>query len=170
MRAKLAEKYIVDMDLAPYQGYKNLRQRLPIDNDNRPPVSLWAILKGSIGKDLTRIVRWDQSACREHELILALSSQSFPVFFNEPTSMLQRMSEDLEFSECRAFRSFSSALSALTCLLAVNSAAADEDPTKRIAFVAAFAMSNYSSTIGRIAKPFNPMLVSRELDCAVTIS
>lgn len=170
VRAKLAEKYIVDMDLAPYQGYKNLRQRLPIDNDNRPPVSLWAILKGSIGKDLTRIVRWDQSACREHELILALSSQSFPVFFNEPTSMLQRMSEDLEFSECRAFRSFSSALSALTCLLAVNSAAADEDPTKRIAFVAAFAMSNYSSTIGRIAKPFNPMLVSRELDCAVTIS
>jgi hypothetical protein len=25
---------------------------------------------------------------------------------------------------------------------------------------AAFAMANYSSTIGRIAKPFNPMLVS----------
>jgi len=34
------------------------------------------------------------------------------------------------------------------------------DPLRRIAFVAAFAMSNYSSTIGRIAKPFNPMLVS----------
>lgn len=38
------------------------------------------VLKHSIGKDLTKI--------------------SFPVFFNEPTSMLQRMAEDMEFSEC----------------------------------------------------------------------
>lgn len=74
------EKYMAGLDLEPYQGYKNLRSKLPIENDNRPPVSLWAILKGSIGKDLSKI--------------------SFPVFFNEPTSMLQRMSEDMEFSEC----------------------------------------------------------------------
>jgi hypothetical protein len=78
------------------------------------------VLKHSIGKDLTKI--------------------SFPVFFNEPTSMLQRMAEDMEFSEC------------------LDVAARDADPHRRIAFVAAFAMSNYSSTIGRIAKPFNPML------------
>ncbi|KAM0748994.1 hypothetical protein T439DRAFT_316102 [Meredithblackwellia eburnea MCA 4105] len=115
-----AKDYLTNMDLEPYKGYEHLRDRLPITNDNRPPVSLWAILKGSIGKDLTKI--------------------SFPVFFNEPTSMLQRMAEDVEFSEC------------------LDQAAADEDPKKRIAFVAAFAMSNYSSTIGRIAKPFNPML------------
>lgn len=69
------------LDTEPYKGYKNLRDRLPIGSDNRPPVSLWAVLKGSIGKDLTKI--------------------SFPVFFNEPTSMLQRMAEDMEFSECR---------------------------------------------------------------------
>ena len=37
-------------------------------------------------------------------------------------------------------------------------AAEQEDSLKRIAFVGAFAMSNYSSTIGRIAKPFNPLL------------
>jgi hypothetical protein len=43
----------------------------------------------------------------------------------------------------------------------VDAAAGEKDPLRRIAFVAAFAMSNYSSTIGRIAKPFNPMLVSR---------
>ncbi|KAJ1310654.1 hypothetical protein OPQ81_009183 [Rhizoctonia solani] len=108
------------LDAEVYQGYKNLRDRLPISNDNRPPVSLWAVLKGSIGKDLTKI--------------------SFPVFFNEPTSMLQRMAEDMEFSEC------------------LDAAAHERDPHKRIAYVAAFAMSNYSSTIGRIAKPFNPML------------
>ncbi|KAG8733086.1 hypothetical protein FRC11_008791 [Ceratobasidium sp. 423] len=108
------------LDTELYQGYKNLRDRLPISNDNRPPVSLWAVLKGSIGKDLTKI--------------------SFPVFFNEPTSMLQRMAEDMEFSEC------------------LDAAANERDPHKRLAYVAAFAMSNYSSTIGRIAKPFNPML------------
>ncbi|QRW05886.1 oxysterol binding protein [Ceratobasidium sp. AG-Ba] len=108
------------LDIELYRGYKNLRDRLPIGSDNRPPVSLWAVLKGSIGKDLTKI--------------------SFPVFFNEPTSMLQRMAEDMEFSEC------------------LDAAAQEQDPHKRIAYVAAFAMSNYSSTIGRIAKPFNPML------------
>lgn len=41
----------------------------------------------------------------------------------------------------------------------MDAAVAEADPHRRIAYVAAFAMSNYSSTIGRIAKPFNPMLV-----------
>lgn len=41
--------------LEPYRAYEKLRDRLPITSDDRPPVSLWAILKGSIGKDLTRI-------------------------------------------------------------------------------------------------------------------
>lgn len=82
--------------------------------------SVWSILKSSIGKDLTKI--------------------SFPVSFNECTSMLQRMAEDMEYDAC------------------LTVAAGEEDSLKRLAFVAAFAMSNYSSTIGRIAKPFNPML------------
>lgn len=106
--------------LPEYEPYNHLRDRLPVRNDERPSISLWSILKNNIGKDLTKI--------------------SFPVAFNEPTSMLQRMSEDLEFSEC------------------LDAAALQSDSTRRIMFVAAFAMSNYSSTIGRIAKPFNPML------------
>jgi hypothetical protein len=44
--------------------------------------------------------------------------------------------------------------------LLVDVATHEKDPLRRVAFVAAFAMANYSSTIGRIAKPFNPMLVS----------
>ncbi|KAK9899188.1 hypothetical protein P389DRAFT_168108 [Cystobasidium minutum MCA 4210] len=108
------------LEIESYQGYKKLRDRLPLNADERPPVSLWAILKGSIGKDLTKI--------------------SFPVYFNEPTSMLQRMAEDMEYSEC------------------LDAAASEQDSLKRLAFVAGFAMSNYASTIGRIAKPFNPML------------
>ncbi|KAF8961157.1 hypothetical protein BDZ97DRAFT_1940113 [Flammula alnicola] len=110
------------ISLEPYKGYEHLRSRLAIGNDHRPSTSLWSVLKHSIGKDLTKI--------------------SFPVFFNEPTSMLQRMAEDMEFSEC------------------LDVAAHEKDPLRRIAFVGAFAMSNYSSTIGRIAKPFNPMLPS----------
>ena len=69
-------------DMAPYEGYRNLRLSLDLSED-RPNTSLWSVLKHSIGKDLTKI--------------------SFPVFFNEPTSMLQRMAEDMEFSECREF-------------------------------------------------------------------
>lgn len=103
-----------------FTPYDHLRKKLPISKDERPSMSLWGILKKNIGKDLTKI--------------------SFPVAFNEPTSMLQRMAEDMEFSEC------------------LDAAALQPDSTRRIAYVAAFAASNYSSTIGRIAKPFNPML------------
>ncbi|WRT70348.1 uncharacterized protein IL334_007346 [Kwoniella shivajii] len=102
------------------EPYLHVRNRLPIDDDKRPSVSLWSILKSSIGKDLTKI--------------------SFPVSFNECTSMLQRMAEDMEYDAC------------------LTVAAGEQDSLKRIAFVGAFAMSNYSSTIGRIAKPFNPLL------------
>jgi hypothetical protein len=66
-----SEQALPSTILEPYAGYKRLRDRLPISSDNRPSTSLWSVLKHSIGKDLTKI--------------------SFPVFFNEPTSMLQRM-------------------------------------------------------------------------------
>ena len=71
-------------DYKPYEGYRHLRHELPLSADDRPSVSLWSVLKNSIGKDLTKI--------------------SFPVSFNEPTSMLQRMAEDMEFSECCEWR------------------------------------------------------------------
>ena len=66
-----------DLDKGQYEGYKILRKELDLECDNRPPTSLWSVLKHSIGKDLTKI--------------------SFPVFFNEPTSMLQRMVRSLLF-------------------------------------------------------------------------
>ncbi|KAK3826447.1 MAG: Oxysterol-binding protein-domain-containing protein [Linnemannia gamsii] len=105
-----------------FKGYpeKN-RERLPTKQTSlRPDVSLWAILKNSIGKDLSKI--------------------TLPVYFNEPTSMLQRMAEDAEYIDL------------------LDKAARQRGATERILFIAAFAMSNYSSTIGRVAKPFNPLL------------
>lgn len=59
------------IDLSQYSAYTHLRKKMPIGADNRPAISLWSVLKNNIGKDLTKI--------------------SFPVTFNEPTSMLQRM-------------------------------------------------------------------------------
>jgi hypothetical protein len=85
-------------DRAEYEPYKKLRTELPIKADNRPPVSLWAILKGSIGKDLTKI-SFPVYFVRAH----AVTSQPANLAQNEPTSMLQRMAEDMEFSECRAW-------------------------------------------------------------------
>ncbi|KAL3426554.1 oxysterol-binding protein [Phlyctema vagabunda] len=104
-----------------FKGYENgIRQRLKMDADDRPKISLWGILKSMIGKDMTKM--------------------TLPVSFNEPTSLLQRCAEDMEYAD----------------LLDV---AADRiDSTERMVYVAAFAASEYASTIGRVAKPFNPLL------------
>ncbi|KAG8624407.1 hypothetical protein KVT40_007474 [Elsinoe batatas] len=104
-----------------YAGYENgIRKRLKLDADNRPRVSLWAVLKSMIGKDMTKM--------------------TLPVTFNEPTSLLYRVVEDMEFTNL------------------LNIAAERTDPTERMVYVAAFAASSYASTIGRVAKPFNPLL------------
>ncbi|KAG0211923.1 hypothetical protein BGX28_007205 [Mortierella sp. GBA30] len=116
--AKAAGSYIAPS----FKGYpQQIRDRLPTKQTSlRPDVSLWAILKNSIGKDLSKI--------------------TLPVYFNEPTSMLQRMAEDAEYIDL------------------LDKAVRQRGATERILFIAAFAMSNYSSTIGRVAKPFNPLL------------
>lgn len=98
-----------------------VRNWLPLPESNSAPeMSLWGVIKNSIGKDLSKI--------------------TLPVFFNEPLSMLQRMGEDMEYAEL------------------LDKAASHAGSTERILYVAAFAMSNYSSTVGRTGKPFNPLL------------
>ncbi len=66
----------------------------------------------------------------------------------------------MEFSECRKSTHATFCICADVLSFQLTLQLLEADPLKRIAFVAAFAMSNYSSSIGRIAKPFNPMLVS----------
>lgn len=46
------------------------REQLPFLKDPNVKVSIWAIIKDSIGKDISKI--------------------SVPVFFNDPTSLLQK--------------------------------------------------------------------------------
>jgi len=55
------------------------RDRLPTPKEREKSVSLWSIIKECVGKDLSRIC--------------------LPVFFNEPLSSLQRIAEDMEYSE-----------------------------------------------------------------------
>ncbi|TFB02379.1 hypothetical protein CCMA1212_005957 [Trichoderma ghanense] len=104
-----------------FRGYENgIRHKLKMENDDRPKISLWGILKSMIGKDMTRM--------------------TLPVSFNEPTSLLYRCGEDMEYADL------------------LDLAAERSDSIERLMYVAAFAASEYASTIGRVAKPFNPLL------------
>lgn len=69
-----------------------------------------------------------------------MTKMTLPVSFNEPTSLLQRCAEDMEYADL------------------LDIAADRPDSTERMVYVAAFAASEYASTIGRVAKPFNPLL------------
>src|SRR3954452_7804898 len=69
-----------------------------------------------------------------------MTKMTLPVSFNEPTSLLQRVAEDMEYAD------------------RLDLAADRADSMERMLYVAAFAASEYASTIGRVAKPFNPLL------------
>ena len=64
-----------------------------------------------------------------------------PVALNEPLSALQRLSEELEYSEL------------------INKSCQCDDPFDRMLYVAAFALSPYSTSYYRAGqKVFNPVL------------
>ncbi|XP_026333084.1 oxysterol-binding protein 1 isoform X2 [Hyposmocoma kahamanoa] len=94
------------------------RSRVP-DKPNYP-LSLWSIMKNCIGKELSKI--------------------PIPVNFSEPLSMLQRLTEDYEYSYI------------------LDEAAKFSDPAQQLAYVAAFTISAYATTSNRTNKPFNPLL------------
>lgn len=141
-----------------YEAIYPSRQKLPLDPSlPKPSLAVWSFLKNAIGKDLSKV--------------------TLPVIFNEPVSMLQRMCEDIEFIELLslASRVGSKGLSptqhhpdqpAKFCAerlkldySKLENLQGTDASLFRLMFVAAFAMSNYSSTAGRTNKPFNPLLV-----------
>ncbi|KAK0655565.1 Oxysterol-binding protein-domain-containing protein [Cercophora newfieldiana] len=104
-----------------FKGYESgIRKRLKLDADDRPKISLWGILKSMVGKDMTKM--------------------TLPVSFNEPTSLLYRCAEDMEYADL------------------LDLAADRTDSIERMIYVAAFSASEFASSIGRVAKPFNPLL------------
>ncbi|XP_025965014.2 oxysterol-binding protein 1 [Dromaius novaehollandiae] len=97
---------------------KEKRTRIPYKPNYS--LNLWSIMKNCIGKELSKI--------------------PMPVNFNEPLSMLQRLTEDLEYYEL------------------LDRAAKCESSLEQLCYVAAFTVSSYSTTVFRTSKPFNPLL------------
>ncbi|XP_031237743.1 oxysterol-binding protein-related protein 3 isoform X4 [Mastomys coucha] len=97
------------------------RTNLPAPGPNTSSVSVWSILRNNIGKDLSKV--------------------AMPVELNEPLNTLQRLCEELEYSEL------------------LDKAARISSPLERMVYVAAFAISAYASSYFRAgSKPFNPVL------------
>uniref|UniRef100_A0A6Q2XEQ8 Oxysterol-binding protein n=1 Tax=Esox lucius TaxID=8010 RepID=A0A6Q2XEQ8_ESOLU len=97
------------------------RARLPSPSPNTSNISLWNILRNNIGKDLSKV--------------------AMPVELNEPLNTLQRLCEELEYSEL------------------LDRAANTQDPFERMVYIATFAVSGYASSYHRSGgKPFNPVL------------
>uniref|UniRef100_A0A8C9TL99 Oxysterol-binding protein n=1 Tax=Scleropages formosus TaxID=113540 RepID=A0A8C9TL99_SCLFO len=97
------------------------RSCLPSPSPNTSSLSLWNILRNNIGKDLSKV--------------------AMPVALNEPLNTLQRLCEELEYSEL------------------LDQAAATLDPFERMVYIATFAVSGYASSYCRAGgKPFNPVL------------
>eukprot|EP01050_Picozoa_sp_SAG11_P027527 SAG11_NODE_7009_length_1209_cov_0.826126_1_plen_104_part_00 len=71
-----------------------------------------------------------------------ISQICLPVAFHEPLSLLQRCAEDMEHSYL------------------IDRACTKADSKERLAYVAAFAVSSYSSTANRTLKPFTPLRAS----------
>ncbi|KAL0970715.1 hypothetical protein UPYG_G00246260 [Umbra pygmaea] len=96
------------------------KRRTKIPDKPNYSINLWSIMKNCIGKELSKI--------------------PMPVNFNEPISMLQRLSEDLEYYEL------------------LDRAAKCQSSLEQLCYVAAFSVSSYSTTVHRTGKPFNPLL------------
>ncbi|XP_054623093.1 oxysterol-binding protein-related protein 7 isoform X2 [Dunckerocampus dactyliophorus] len=97
------------------------RTTLPAPCPDNSHVGLMAILYNNIGKDLARV--------------------SMPAALNEPVNLLQRLCEELEYSQL------------------LDTASNTADPYQRMVYIAAFAISGYSTATFRSRyKPFNPVL------------
>uniref|UniRef100_A0A8C9W9X3 Oxysterol-binding protein n=1 Tax=Scleropages formosus TaxID=113540 RepID=A0A8C9W9X3_SCLFO len=97
------------------------RTALPAPCPDNSHIGLMTILYNNIGKDLSRV--------------------SMPVALNEPLCLLQRMCEDLEYSDL------------------LDTASHTPDPYERMVYIAAFVISGYAwATYRNRYKPFNPVL------------
>ncbi|XP_051056396.1 oxysterol-binding protein 2 isoform X2 [Phodopus roborovskii] len=114
-----ADNVLDGASFAPKDSCK-VKRRVRIPDKPNYSLNLWSIMKNCIGRELSRI--------------------PMPVNFNEPLSMLQRLTEDLEYHHLLD--------KAVNCTSSVE----------QMCLVAAFSVSSYSTTVHRIAKPFNPML------------
>ncbi|CAF3398966.1 unnamed protein product [Rotaria sp. Silwood1] len=97
------------------------RASLPTGAPDTSNVGLWNIMRKAIGKDLSRI--------------------AMPIILNEPLGLLQKLCEEMEYSDL------------------LDRASQTDDPHLRLVYVVAFIVSTYSSNHYRTGrKNFNPLL------------
>ncbi|KAM4598582.1 oxysterol-binding protein-related protein 7-like isoform 2-T5 [Polymixia lowei] len=106
---------------APTAADTGRRTVLPASGADNSHIGIMTILYNNIGKDLSRV--------------------SMPAALNEPVCLLQRLSEELEYSDL------------------LDIANRTDDPYERMVYVAAFSISGYAWASWRNRyKPFNPVL------------
>ena len=101
------------------------RTQLPVKQPDKNSASLWTFLKQCIGKELTKI--------------------TMPVQWNEPISLLQRVSEYMNYAYL------------------LRKASVAKTSEARLELVATFAVSALASNFERMGKPFNPLLGKLEM-------
>lgn len=99
------------------------RLELPWFKDPNIKVSIWAIIKDSIGKDISKL--------------------SVPVYFNDPTSLLQKCAQSMEYNHI------------LDQAIAIKN---EENAIKRLAYVAIYSISQLTICERNATKPFNPLI------------
>ncbi|KPJ14800.1 Oxysterol-binding protein 1 [Papilio machaon] len=102
------QPHVSEVSLSTVDGHP---RRVRVPEKPNYPLSLWSIMKNCIGKDLSKI--------------------PIPVNFSEPLSMLQRLTEDYEYSSI------------------LDQAATFSDPAHQLAYVAAFTVSSFATTSNR---------------------
>jgi hypothetical protein len=83
-------------------------------------VSIWAIIKDSIGKDISKL--------------------TVPVYFNDPTSLLQKCAQSMEYNSI------------------LEEAIKQTDRAKRMAYIAVYTAAQFTIVEKNCTKPFNPIL------------
>ena len=96
------------------------RDELPWLKDPNSRPSIWTILKDTVGKDFSRM--------------------AVPVYFNDPTSLLQKCAQSMEYNYL------------------LDMAAKEQDPVRRHALVAVHIVSTLTICERTATKPFNPLL------------
>ena len=122
--------------MAQNGGKRKRRTHIPDKPDH--PLNLWSIMKSCIGK--VSFYLFVSKSDDSNFLFKDLSKIPMPVNFNEPLSMLQRITEDFEYYKI------------------LDNAAAAATVEEQVGLVAAFSVSSYASTLIRTTKPFNPLL------------
>jgi hypothetical protein len=112
---------LIDLFLLEPPQIKWRRASLPAFAPDTSNIGLWNIMRKAIGKDLSRV--------------------AMPVILNEPLGLLQKLCEEMEYSDL------------------LDRASQTDDGHLRLVYVVAFIVSTYSSNYYRTGrKNFNPLL------------